>query len=114
MTTMHQQLSEPRPRRDACVSVAEAVGAAPRCAVRPRNRRQDVVLALTATALGLWFGFGAPSVSPVAPPVPVASSTSVGSEAAGSPDSAAAPAAPAGRGGTSRGPARFGQQGRRR
>ena len=56
-------------------SVAEAVGAAPRRAsVRPRTRRRDVVLTLTATAMGLWFGLAAPSASPVAPPTSAISS----------------------------------------
>jgi hypothetical protein len=36
-------------------------------ATERRNRRQNLALLALASALGLWLGTGAPSVSPVAP-----------------------------------------------
>jgi len=82
-------------------SVSDAVGAVPRGALaRPTNRRQSVMLTLTATALGLWFGFAAPSISPVSPTPPPVTAPAGVSEAAGpaDPTDPADPAAPAGPG----------------
>ena len=101
-------------------SVGEAVGAVPRRALgRPTNRRQSVGLTLIATALGLWFGFAAPSVSPVSPTPPSVTAPAAGSEAAGPADPALSvdPGAPAGPGGGDGQGGRFGrtdQQGRQR
>jgi hypothetical protein len=76
------------------------------------------VLTVTATVLGLCFGLGAPSVSPVAPSLSAITSAAVVDQAAAPADPAVAadPAAPAGPdrrdGQLGRGDA-FGQQGRR-
>jgi hypothetical protein len=37
-----------------------------------RNKRQNLVMLVLASILGLWLGVGAPSVSPVAPGPPPA------------------------------------------
>ena len=59
-------------------SVAEAAGLpSPAAADRPRPKRRDALIMAMATLLGLWFGLGAPSVSPVTPPGPDPSAVSV-------------------------------------
>ncbi len=45
-------------------------GHLPAPATARRSRRQNLALLVLASALGLWLGTGAPSVSPVAPAVP--------------------------------------------
>jgi hypothetical protein len=35
-----------------------------------RSRRQNAVVLVVATTLGLWWGMSAPAVSPAAPPAP--------------------------------------------
>ncbi|WP_157720210.1 hypothetical protein [Friedmanniella luteola] len=120
MTVIQERRPSAEARADGFHSVAAAVGAATRRAVRrPTSRRQNVVLTLAATVLGLWFGLGAPAVSPVAPPVPAVSSPALIGQADAPADTAgpADPLPPAGRG---RGDGQFGrldafdQQGRRR
>ena len=105
-------------------SVGEAVAAAPRrVTARPGARRQNAVLTLVATVLGLWFGLAAPSVSPVG--LPTSLSPAVVSDAAAplDPPAQAAPTPPAGdaaprgterRGDPGQGPDGLGQQGRHR
>jgi hypothetical protein len=121
MTVIQERRESARVGANGFHSVAEAVGAAPRrrAAVRVTSRRQNVVLTVVATVLGLWFGLAAPAISPVAPPVSSASSPAVVAQADSPPGTVipADPLPPTGRG---RGDGGFGrsnafdQQGRRR
>ena len=91
MTALHERHPAARTAYD---SVGEALGAPPRRAsAPPRTRRQNALLTLVATLLGLWFGLAAPAVSPVDPGAPPAATPAVVSEAAG-PVGQAAPADP--------------------
>jgi len=62
-------------------SVAGAAGLrSPTAPVRARPKKRDALIMATATLLGLWFGLGAPAVSPVTPPGAAPSVVSVADE----------------------------------
>lgn len=67
-----------RVRNDAAAPPIPARPGTSRAGIRRnavRRKRQNIILLLTASGLGLWFGLAAPGTSPVAPPPTSASTT---------------------------------------
>lgn len=70
----------PAPKRSPAGPFGSALSPVPSAANPQRSKmRQNIVVLVTASAMGLWLGIAAPSVSPAAPPAPAATSVAAAS-----------------------------------